>query len=71
MRDGMHLIVQNEATRAAANVAAPGLLITSMLNWLSPTLTVIATIMAIIWYSIQFYESPTGQSIIAWFKSKL
>jgi hypothetical protein len=60
----------HEQARAGAlvinsvSVAISGVLATSWLGWLPPTLALLASLFAIVWYAIQILESATVQNAL-------
>ncbi len=62
--------VNGSVIQPTGHVAATGVVLMAWLGWLTPVLTAIATVMAILWYAVTLYESKTVQDMIARWKAK-
>jgi hypothetical protein len=61
--------INGQVIHPVGHTVATGAVILSVLGWLTPVLTAVATLMAILWYAVTLYESKTVQDILARWKS--
>jgi hypothetical protein len=68
----MNINELNGGTVHTTNAVAAAATTASIMDWLPPLLAAIASALAIVWFTVELYESDTGQKVIGkikgWFK---
>lgn len=66
----MNINELNGGTVHATNATAAAATAASVMDWLPPILAAIASALAIVWFTVELYESETGQKLATWIKGK-
>ena len=64
----MNINELNGATVQTTNAVAAAATTASVMDWLPPILAAIASALAIVWFTVELYESHTGQKLVEWIK---